>query len=220
MIHFDLDHETLRLGLVRADGVCMEPSSPALLAQLDAAEAAVRADAAARFPDHVRAAIRNVLRKGGYKPTGRGKPASEFLLGAALEGRMPRINNLVDINNLPSMEHAHPISILDLARTGEHLSIRFGREGEHYVFNASGQTMDIAGLPVVCMGDAQEPVGNAVKDSMLGKVQEGTRSVLAVVYGTRELPEARLTETCERLAELLRAHARAEQVRWQLAPTP
>ena len=86
------------------------------------------------------------------------------------------------------------------------------------MFNASGQNMDIAGLPVVCMGEAREPVGNAVKDSMLGKVQDGTRSVLAVVYGTRELPEALLTNTCERLAELLRAHAHAEQVCWQLVP--
>jgi DNA/RNA-binding domain of Phe-tRNA-synthetase-like protein len=218
-MNFELDHPTLRLGLVRAEGVRVNASSPELLALLDAAEKAVREDAT-RFPESVRSAIRNVLRKGGYKPTGRGKPASEFLLGAALESGMPRINNLVDINNLASLEHAHPISIFDLARTGESLSVRFGKEGERYVFNASGQTMDIAGLPVVCMGDARTPVGNAVKDSMLGKVQEASASVLAVVYGTRELPEAQLFSVCTRLAELFTAHAEAQRVSCSLLPTP
>jgi DNA/RNA-binding domain of Phe-tRNA-synthetase-like protein len=219
VIQLELDHPSIRLGVVHASGVRTEPSAPALLALLDQAEAAVRADAATRFPENLRAAVRNVLRKGGYKPTGRGKPASEFLLGAALEAGMPRINNLVDINNLASLEHAHPISILDLARTGSELTLRFGREDERYVFNASGQTMDIAGLPVVCMGSARDAVANAVKDSMLGKVQADTREVLAVVYGTRELPEAKLVACCERLATLLRDHAHAERVAWQLVPS-
>ena len=217
MVAFELEHPTLRLGLVEALGVRCEPSSAALLAELAAAEQAVKADPS-RFPETTRAAIRNVLRKGGYKPTGRGKPASEFLLGAALEAGLPRINNLVDINNLASLEHAHPISILDLDRSGPELAVRFGRAGESYVFNNSGQSMDIAGLPVMCRGQEREACGNAVKDSMLTKVHEGTTRVLLVVYGSRELPEAALTSTCERLAQLLREHASAEQTRIELVP--
>lgn len=217
MITFELEHPTLRLGLVEAVGVRCAPSSPALLAELSAAESAVKADPA-RFPEATRAAIRNVLRKGGYKPTGRGKPASEFLLGAALEAGLPRINNLVDINNIASLEHAHPISILDLDRAGDELAVRFGRAGESYVFNSSGQSMDIAGLPVVCRGAEREAVGNAVKDSMQTKVHDGTTRVLAVVYGTRELPEALLRAPCERLAQLLRDHAAAREVRVTLLP--
>ena len=37
-------------------------------------EQALRADPA-RFPEPIRVAIRDTLRRGGYKPTGRGKPA-------------------------------------------------------------------------------------------------------------------------------------------------
>jgi hypothetical protein len=42
--------------------------------------------------DEVRKHVRDLLRHGGYKPTGRGKPSSEYLLGAAAEGGMPAIN--------------------------------------------------------------------------------------------------------------------------------
>lgn len=215
-MRFELDHPTLRLGLVRARGVTCAPSDADLLWDLDALETRLRADASL-FDESVKAKLRDVLRKGGYKPTGRGKPASEFLLGAALDKGLLRINNLVDVNNLVSLTHAHPISIFDAARLGAELRIRFGRAGESYVFNASGQSMDIAGLPVVCNA-ADEPIGNAVKDSMRGKVHEGTRDVLAVVYGTSELPAARLEAVCDELAARLSKHAGAAEVTRTIAP--
>lgn len=221
MIRFDLVHPTLCLGVVSAEEVRFLPTSPSLDGELSQAESRVRADKEA-FPEGVRAAIRNVLRKGGYKPTGRGKPASEFLCGAALDGGLPRINNLVDINNLVSLRHAHPISIFDADLLGDEVSIRFGNKQESYVFNPSGQSMDIAGLPVICRGPAQEPVGNAVKDSMLGKVHPQTTRVVAVVYGTRELPMT-LLEACTRdLQALLTSHASASATNAQIlaAGTP
>jgi DNA/RNA-binding domain of Phe-tRNA-synthetase-like protein len=210
-MHFELDHETLRLGLVYAGEVQVAPSPPALGAALDVAEQVVRADPA-RFPEATRAALRDVLRRGGYKPTGRGKPASEFLLGQALGDGLPRINNLVDINNLVSLRHAHPISVFDADLLGPDVAVRYGRPREPYVFNASGQSMDIGGLPVVCRGAAREPVGNAVKDSMLCKVHEGTRHALFVVYGSRALPEAALAGCLGELGALLQEHLGAKDV--------
>ena len=208
---FELDHETLRLGLVYAGEVQVAPSPPALRAALDAAEQALRADPA-RFPEATRAALRDVLRRGGYKPTGRGKPASEFLLGQALGDGLPRINNLVDINNLVSLRHAHPISVFDADLLGPDVAVRFGRPHEPYVFNASGQSMDIGGLPVVCRGAAREPVGNAVKDSMLCKVHDGTSHALFVVYGSRALPESVLSGCLTELGALVQEHLGAKDV--------
>ena len=218
MIVYELDHPTLRLGVVRAEGVRFARSPAALLDEVHEAEQRVRDDAAA-FPEAVRTAVRDVLRVGGYKPTGRGKPASELLLAMARESGLPRIGNLVEINNLASLESALPISIFDGARLGPLRTLRFGREGERYVFNASGHAMDLAGLPVVCRGEAREPVGNAVRDAMACKVSADTTSVLAVVYGTRALPEAILRATCERLVSLLRAHAFATQHEIALVPS-
>ena len=216
MIRFDLEHATLRLGLVRAV-VSTGPSSAALEEQLAQAERAAK-DGSLVFPDAVRAAIRDVLRKGGYKPTGRGKPASEFLLGAAAQAGLPRINNLVDVLNLVSLRHAHPISLFDAEKLAEPLCVRLGGEGESYVFNASGQTMDIAGLPVICRGAEREAVGNAVKDSMQAKVHADTRSVLAVIYGSSVLPEQLLKACCDALAEQLALHAAASGIERTILP--
>lgn len=212
MIRFDLEHPGLRIGFVQARGVHTAPSGPLLRAAMETTERELRADPS-RYSEPTRAAIRDLLRRGGYKPTGRGKPASEFLFGVAVgEVGMPRVNNLVDINNLASLRSAHPISMFDADLLGTELSLRFGRQGESYVFNGSGQSMDLEGLLVVCRGPGGEPVGNPVKDSMLCKVHERTQNVLAVVYGTRALPELALLGVCEELASLLRSHAGAHDV--------
>src|SRR4051812_13401113 len=49
--------------------------------------------------DQVRADVRDLLRHGGYKPTGRGKPAAEYLLKAAGEAGLSSINVAVDACN-------------------------------------------------------------------------------------------------------------------------
>src|SRR3954469_9551184 len=66
--------------------------------------------------DAVRAAVRDLLRHGGYKPTGRGKPASEYLIRAAAEGGLGSINAAVDACNAVSLHSGLPISVIDLDR--------------------------------------------------------------------------------------------------------
>ncbi|MEY4509477.1 MAG: hypothetical protein RLZZ450_1599 [Pseudomonadota bacterium] len=211
MLLLALPHPTLRLGVVSATRVRYQPSSVALLAELSRAEARVRADPAL-FPEHVRSAVRDVLRVGGYKPTGRGKPASELLLAMAQKEALPRIGNLVEINNLVSLETALPISIFDAEQLGPSPRVRFGRAGESYVFNQAGHSMDLEGLPVVCRAVDDVPIGNAVRDSMLGKVSASTTSVVAVVYGSGLLDASVLLGAASRLSSLLVAHASAEEL--------
>ena len=217
MLLFELTHPTLRLALVRAGSVQASVAGAALLAELTHAEQRVRSDPSV-FSEPVRVAVRDVLRVGGYKPTGRGKPASELLLAMALKEGLPRIGNLVEINNLVSLESALPSSIFDARRLGSVLALRFGRAGESYVFNAAGHSMSLEGLPVVCRGPEREPVGNAVRDSMLTKVDASTNSVLAVLYGSRVLPESVLQGAADRLAALLSEHAHAQRVSVSFAP--
>ena len=40
--------------------------------------------------------VRDLLRAGGFKPAGRSKPASEYLVRAAGEGKLAGINLVVD----------------------------------------------------------------------------------------------------------------------------
>lgn len=217
VLTFELDHPALRLGILAVDDVRWGPSDRALLAALEAAEERVCREPSV-FPEPVRVAVRDVLRSAGYKPTGRGKPASELLFSLAQKRAFPRIGNLVDANNLASLEHALPISMFDADRLGPEPAVRFGRAGESYVFNGSGQSMELVGLPVVCRGGQREPIGNPVRDSMLGKVHEGTTRVVAVVYSSRALSDALLVAALARLQSLLELHAQARRITSVLLP--
>jgi DNA/RNA-binding domain of Phe-tRNA-synthetase-like protein len=164
------------------------PSPPWLTEKLRAdAEAPVVRD------DEARKLIRDVLRYGGYKPTGRGKPASEYLVRAAGEGKLGSINPAVDACNVVSLHSGLPISLIDLDRASGSLRIGIAAAGTRYVFNASGQEIDASGL--VCLHDAEGPCANAVKDSQRTKTQEETRQTLTVVWGARSLEQPMETAT-------------------------
>lgn len=203
----DLDLPDLVVGLTWATGVRCAPSPPGLDDELQAAVAAVVAAEVFPPPD-LKKAVRDVLRTRGYKPAGRGKPASEYLAGVARKGEFPSINALVDVNNLISLESGLPISVLDRGRFTTSLSLRHGVEGERYVFNPAGQEIDLRGLMVVCDGDV--PRGTPVKDSMATKVDDTTTEVLAVIYGTRKVVDRdAMAELAQRYADLLTTHAGA-----------
>ena len=136
--------------------------------------------------DDVKKHVRDLLRQGGYKPTGRGKPSSEYLLGVAAEGPLPAINLAVDACNSVSLHSGLPISVVDLDRARAPLSIAVAPPGSSYVFNASGQTIDLGGL--LCLFDAEGPCANAVKDAQRTKTSAETRRTLSVIWGTRALP--------------------------------
>jgi|GEM_PF-189259 len=203
----------LRLGLVRADGVRAdrypEGFEAALAAALDAERAGAGPaglDAAAR-----QAAARDMLRNGRYKPTGRGKPASEYLARAAADSQFPRINALVDVNNLVSLETRLPISLWDLDQAGAAgVRFRLGRAGEAYVFNPSGQTLDLEDLVVGCRWDAgdteefEEPFVSPIKDSQHTKTSADTRAVAACVYAPLDAVSTEVLATaCEAFAHWL-----------------
>jgi DNA/RNA-binding domain of Phe-tRNA-synthetase-like protein len=137
--------------------------------------------------DAVRAAIRDLLRSGGFKPTGRSKPSSEYLLREQGEGRLAPINPVVDVCNVVSLWSGIPISVIDADRIAEPLSIGVAPPDAKYVFNRSGQELDLDGL--LCLSDAAGPVGNAVKDSQRTKTHDGTRRTLSVLWGTNAVPD-------------------------------
>ncbi len=149
--------------------------------------------------DEVRAQVRDLLRASGFKPTGRSKPSSEYLLRAREEGRLGTINLLVDLGNAVSLHSGLPISVVDLERTSGPLSIVVADPDAKYVFNASGQEIDVGRL--ICLCDSAGPCANAVKDAQRTKIGEGTHRALVVVWGTSGLP-GRTGETCRWLMDL------------------
>jgi DNA/RNA-binding domain of Phe-tRNA-synthetase-like protein len=167
-----------------------EMPSPAELVALLSSDA----PAPLRSDDAVREAVRQLLRHGGFKPTGRSKPASEYLIRAVGEGKLASINVAVDVCNVVSLHSGLPISVVDLDRAREPFRVGLAPPGSSYVFNASGQTIDLGGL--LCLFDADGPCGNAVKDAQRTKTDATTRRTLSLVWGTVALPGR--TEQAER----------------------
>ena len=66
--------------------------------------------------DDIKTQIRDLLRHGGFKPSGRSKPASEYLVSAVQKGRLDTINPAVDCCNVASLHSGLPISVVDIGR--------------------------------------------------------------------------------------------------------
>jgi DNA/RNA-binding domain of Phe-tRNA-synthetase-like protein len=166
----------------------------------------LQAPAPLRSNDDVREKVRQLLRHGGFKPTGRSKPASEYLLRAVDSSQLSSINLAVDACNVVSLHSGLPISVVDLDRAGQPFRVGIAAAGSSYVFNASGQTIDVAGL--LCFFDADGPCANAVKDAQRTKTDGATRRTLSLIWGTVALP-GRAEQTAAWYQSLLAQHGAA-----------
>lgn len=174
-------------------GACATPPAVAAMLALDAPAPLAR-------DEQVRGDVRDMLRVGGYKPTGRGKPASEYLVRAATEGQLGAINLAVDACNAVSLHSGFPVSVVDTARATPPFRIAVAPAGSTYVFNASGQEIDLGGL--LCLLDADGPCANAVRDAQRTKTNADTRETLSVLWGVKG-HEARLDEAAAWYRRLL-----------------
>ena len=151
--------------------------------------------------ENTKTLVRDVLRQTGYKPTGRGKPASEYLIKAVSEKRLGKINPCVDILNIVSLHCGFPISVVDLELVSDPLTLKPAPPETSFVFNASGQEIKLDGL--VCLFDEAGPCANAVKDSQRTKTSATTTKTLSVFWGVQSL-ETQVDAGVAWYAELLR----------------
>jgi len=209
MIDITLQADDISVGWVFAERCAVGPSSETLLTELHTAVEAARASAESPDTAERKAAVRDMLRHGVYKPTGRGKPASEYLLKAAVEGRFPVINNLADINNLVSVTTLLPVSVIDLdLASSDAFTVRWGRENEEYVFNPSGQVLKLQDLLLAARIPDDVPAASPIKDCQATKTHDGTARALGLVYAPLNLKHAAL-EAAACMARCLAEHASA-----------
>ncbi|MDG5767577.1 phenylalanine--tRNA ligase beta subunit-related protein [Balneolales bacterium ANBcel1] len=204
----NLLRDRIHIGFITADGIDPSASHPELEKRISGL-LAQRVEAITDHDDRFRKACRDMMRIGAYKPTGRGKPASEYLLRTAGEGHFPRINLAADINNYISLKFLVPISLWDRDRIeAESWLFRPGSDGEQFIFNPSGQAI---GLKDLVTGYAiskkqQEPIVTPVKDCQKTKTDPSTRNIAAAVYypaGWQESPD--LQDILNEFSELLEA---------------
>lgn len=169
------------------------PSPPWLVALLRPGPAAEAPRLPSAVDDALRGTVRDLLRYGGFKPTGRAKPSSEYLGKAAAEGALNSINAVVDAGNAVSLHSGLPISVVDVDRLGASPQVALAAAGARYVFNPAGQEIDVGSL--LCLHDAEGPCANPVKDAMRSKTHPGTTRTLSLLWGHRSLePQVQAAE--------------------------
>jgi hypothetical protein len=213
-----LEPQAVRAALVWALDLPGCPRTTSASAYLSELLARVLASGEAFLLPGRKVAVRNMLRFGSYKPSGRSKPSSEYLLAAALQGEFPLVNGPVDVNNAVSLEWGFPASIFDMELSGTELLLRRGVAGESYAFNPSGQIINLRDLLCVCRAEGNDwlPCGNPVKDAMHTKISESTRDIAAVIYAPAEEPLADLRAAAERFAALLHSDCAAAESGWSI----
>jgi len=176
--------EKVRIAVITAEGV--EPEKDHSLLETRLAEwLERRVNPLTKQEDDFRKTCRDMMRNGSYKPTGRGKPASEYLLRTAHEGAFPRINTLADINNYISMKYLVPISLWDTDKAeADFWLFRLGKPEESFVFNLSGQTLALKDLITgfAVKNGIESPIVTPVKDCQQTKTGEETRNVAVAIY--------------------------------------
>ncbi len=206
----DLDPNPCLAALIWAEGI--QPPAPSTELPAPLAELVARAEVQgeALWAPGVKKRVRDLLRHGKYKPSGRSKPASEFLLKAAQKGQFPAINPPVDCNNYVSLASGLPGTIFDTDLSGERLILRWGRPAERYVFNVSGQEIDLQDLLLLARETPEAPeigipCGNPVKDSMDTKIRpDQTSRVVAVLYAPADEPREQLERWAREFEQRLR----------------
>jgi len=187
------------LALVTAH-VKVEESSAALLDEMNHGEAFIL-----KLPEP-RAVLESskiLATRAGYKALGkdpaRYRGSAEALLRRILSGKqLPRINTVVDIINLVSVESRLPIGLYDLAQVRGDITFRAGRTGETYK-GIGKYDLNLEDLPV--FSDAQGPHGSPTSDSERTMVTLDTALVAAIIISFGG--DDGLASASERMSQLL-----------------
>jgi len=131
-------------------------------------------------------ALRELFRAAGTNPS-RYRPSSEALARRVLKGdSLPRIQPLVDFNNLLSLRTLLPCCVMAPEALAPPLAMRPGRAGE--TVQGLKTALDLEGKPV--LEDTRGPFGTPITDDHRVILAPAHREALLVVY----LPASRPTD--------------------------
>jgi len=150
-------------------------------------------------------AIRDAYRSLGKDPS-RYRASQEALFRRILQGKgLFRINTVVDINNLVSLESVHSVGSYDLSQLDFPITFRVGRKGEVYK-GIGKERINLEGLPI--LADGNGPFGSPTSDSERAMITTNTRQVMILIIAFSG-PDGLHTHT-HRAAQLLSRFAKAQ----------
>ena len=114
------------------------------------------------------------------KDPGRWRVSSEALYRRVRQGKgLYRINSVVDVNNLVSLETGLSLGSYDRDRLEGALVLRRGLPGESYA-GIGKDVVDLENMPL--LADDRGPVGSPTSDSTRAMVRLESRRLLTVIY--------------------------------------
>lgn len=126
----------------------------------------------------------------GKEPS-RYRVSSESLIRRILQGKgLYKINNIVDTNNLISIETGYSVGSYDLANLQGDITFRVGKEGEEYQ-GIGKEMISIEKLPV--FADSLGAYGSPTSDSTRAMITENSKDILTVLIsfnGTEGLEQS------------------------------
>ena len=136
------------------------------------------------------------------KDPGRWRVSSEALYRRIRQGKdLYRINTVVDVNNIVSLETGFSLGSYDRACLGHQLILRRGIAGESYDGIGKG-AVDLENLPLLAA--EYGPVGSPTSDSPRAMITMESRDILTLIYSFSPRPalEQALTHAASRFSEL------------------
>lgn len=202
----------VKVGIVEADGVRVEPAGADLIRLIDETCERKRREftvASLAETEPVRA-VRAMFREWGMDPS-KYRPSSEALLRRVVQGKgLYFISNVVDTVNLGSIETGWPYGCYDRAKLRPPIVFRHGAAGECYE-RVGKEMWHLEGRPA--LADADGPFGSPISDSTRTMITESTQSVLIVIYAPAFALDGRVNEAIQRAGDRLSKFAYASTTR-------
>ncbi len=192
----------LALGLLDAEPVGHDPLPATFDAERDQVIARWSAIATERAQADLPglAEVRALFHRLDIDPT-KTRPSSEALLRRVLQGKgLPRVNPVVDVCNLCSLEFQLPLGLYDRDRVHGAIRARAGRDGEGYE-GIRKDHVNLAGR--LLLADDEGPFGAPTSDSLRSAITDRTGRLLVVVFCPSERAPSELTAALERIADRL-----------------
>jgi DNA/RNA-binding domain of Phe-tRNA-synthetase-like protein len=206
----------LALGLLEAEGIRLGAGPTGFDEECTRVCARIAAEYAGHPPADIPGVSesRALFHRLGVDPT-KTRPSSEALLRRVVQGKgLPRINLVVDICNLCSLEHQLPLGLYDRDFVRGTVHARAGREGEGYP-GIRKQRVNVAGR--LMLADDEGPFGAPTSDSARTAITEATTRLLVVVFCPLERAVRLLSTMLEQIADRLTRHASASVVAVRVA---
>jgi DNA/RNA-binding domain of Phe-tRNA-synthetase-like protein len=199
----------VKLGVVEADSVAIVLVNPELAKEMETISDRLRREMTVEQVAELEPirSVRAMFHAWGVDPA-RYRPSAEALLRRVAQGKgLYRISNVVDANNLGSIETGWPYGCYNRAVLVPPIAFRAATRGETYE-GIGKQTWHLEGRPV--LADVLGPFGSPISDSTRTMITEETRQLLAIIYAPAGAPDAALQQALDRLARRFERTARAQ----------